>query len=184
MKQHRQNHFTWSHLYWHEGRAIQFNRNAWALHIHSTDKTSSTNVPPVANAGQDIAINLPVNLATLTGSGTDPDGTTLLISGEKILGPTNGSITNTSAAATTVVGLSQGTYQFELKVTDNSGASISTPYRLLLRGNLSILLMVERRILFPAPFNWKIMTMADKTLLFILINTTENLGSFTALMNR
>ena len=35
----------------------------------------TVNQPPVANAGPDITITLPTNTATLSGSGTDPDGT-------------------------------------------------------------------------------------------------------------
>ena len=38
-------------------------------------------------------------------------------------GPASGTITNTTSAATTVTGLVQGVYQFQLKVTDNDGAT-------------------------------------------------------------
>ena len=41
----------------------------------------------------------------------------------KISGPASGTITNSSSAATTVTGLTQGVYQFQLKVTDNNGAT-------------------------------------------------------------
>ena len=41
---------------------------------------------------------------------------------DKIAGPTAGTITTPTAAATTVTGLVAGTYRFELRVTDNGGA--------------------------------------------------------------
>jgi PKD repeat protein len=41
----------------------------------------------------------------------------------KIAGPTTGVISNANAANTSITGLVQGTYRFELRVTDNSGAS-------------------------------------------------------------
>ncbi|GAB2830617.1 PKD domain-containing protein [Ferruginibacter profundus] len=81
------------------------------------------NVPPAANAGPDQNITLPVNAVNLSGSGNDPDGTITAYLWTKIAGPTAGTITNSAAAATSVTGLVQGTYQFELKVTDNSGAT-------------------------------------------------------------
>ncbi|MBS1509716.1 MAG: right-handed parallel beta-helix repeat-containing protein [Bacteroidetes bacterium] len=81
------------------------------------------NIPPTANAGADQVITLPTNSTTLTGSGTDPDGTITAYAWTKISGPAAGSITNPAAAATTVTGMVQGVYLFELKVTDNNGAT-------------------------------------------------------------
>ena len=81
-----------------------------------------TNQSPNANAGNDQTITLPANSITLSGSGTDPDGTISSYRWTKISGPTAGTITNTNFAATTVTGLVQGIYQFELKVADNNSA--------------------------------------------------------------
>jgi hypothetical protein len=83
----------------------------------------AANIPPTANAGADQVITLPVNTVTLAGSGTDPDGTITAYAWTKISGPAAGTITNAAAASTTVTGLVQGVYKFELKVTDNSGAT-------------------------------------------------------------
>ncbi len=82
----------------------------------------STNLPPLADAGVDTAIVLPVNTAKLNGKGTDSDGNITNYSWSKISGPSSGAITNANSAATPVTSLSQGTYKFELKVTDNMGA--------------------------------------------------------------
>ncbi len=80
------------------------------------------NIPPTANAGPNQTITLPVNSVILSGSGTDPDGTVVAYLWTKISGPAAGTITNPGTAATSVTGLVQGTYQFELRVTDNAGA--------------------------------------------------------------
>ena len=42
---------------------------------------------------------------------------------DKISGPAAGVITNAASAITSVTGLVQGIYLFELKVTDNTGAT-------------------------------------------------------------
>ena len=83
---------------------------------------AAANQAPSANAGADATITLPTNTTTLSGSATDADGTIASYVWTKIVGPTAGTITNTNAAITTVTGLVQGTYRFELRVTDNSGA--------------------------------------------------------------
>ena len=83
---------------------------------------SASNIPPTSNAGPDQSITLPVNSVSLSGSGTDPDGTITAYLWTKVAGPAAGIITNTTAAVTPVTGLVQGTYRFELRVTDNGGA--------------------------------------------------------------
>lgn len=82
------------------------------------------NQNPVANAGADITITLPVNTVTLNGSASsDPDGSINAYKWTYISGPTGNSITNETLATTSVNGLTVGVYIFELKVTDNKGAS-------------------------------------------------------------
>lgn len=83
----------------------------------------STNIPPVSNAGNDLTITLPVNTAPLTGAGTDADGTVSSYVWTKISGPTTYTIANPNIASTFANNLVQGTYQFQLQVTDNSGAT-------------------------------------------------------------
>jgi hypothetical protein len=83
--------------------------------------TSASNLLPTANAGTDQTITLPTNTVTLTGSGTDADGTIASYAWSKVSGPASGTITSSTTASTTVTGLVQGVYKFELKVTDNSG---------------------------------------------------------------
>ena len=77
---------------------------------------------PVAKAGTDKMITLPTNTTSLAGSATDPDGTISAFLWTKISGPSAYKIVNAASPLTDVTGLVQGVYQFELKVTDNSGA--------------------------------------------------------------
>ena len=59
----------------------------------------------------------------MNGSGTDPDGTITAYLWRKISGPAGETILNTASATTSVTDLVQGVYKFELKVTDNNGAT-------------------------------------------------------------
>jgi hypothetical protein len=81
------------------------------------------NIIPTANAGADQTITLPTSTVSLAGSGTDPDGSIATYFWTKISGPTAGTIANINSASTSVTGLVQGVYKFELKVTDNNGAA-------------------------------------------------------------
>ena len=80
------------------------------------------NVAPAANAGSDKTITLPTATVSLTGTGTDPDGTIASYLWTKISGPVSGTITSATSAATSVKSLVQGVYKFELRVTDNAAA--------------------------------------------------------------
>jgi parallel beta-helix repeat protein len=84
---------------------------------------TATNQAPTANAGSNQTITLPTSTVTLSGSGTDPDGSISAYNWTKTSGPSSGTISSPTSASTTVAGLVQGTYQFQLKVTDNAGAS-------------------------------------------------------------
>ena len=83
---------------------------------------AAINQPPVANAGPDQNITLPINTVTLSGSGTDPDGSIASYQWTKIAGPSC-TIVSPSQAQTNVNNLLQGVYQFQLTVTDNLGAT-------------------------------------------------------------
>jgi hypothetical protein len=91
------------------------------FNINFVSFSTTTNILPVASAGTDQVITLPVSAVSFTGAGTDPDGTIAAYSWTKVSGPAAGNITSPAAAFTTVTGLTQGIYKFELKVTDNSG---------------------------------------------------------------
>lgn len=84
---------------------------------------TGTNIPPVANAGLDKNITLPTASVSLTGSGTDADGTVVAYNWTQLSGPaaTIGSPTSATTLITTTGGA--GTYTFQLQVRDNLGAT-------------------------------------------------------------
>ena len=84
----------------------------------------AVNQPPIANAGTDQTITLPTDSMFLNGNlSLDPDGTIVSYQWIKISGPSSFTIINSQLVQTKVNNLIQGTYQFELKVTDNGGLS-------------------------------------------------------------
>jgi hypothetical protein len=80
-------------------------------------------VAPVARAGADITITLPLKTVTLNGTNSsDADGTISSYLWTKVSGPA-ATIVNAGGSSTAVNNLVEGTYVFRLKVTDNDGAS-------------------------------------------------------------
>ncbi len=80
------------------------------------------NRPPVANAGTNQTIPLRTNEINLNGSNsTDPDNNIKSYAWTKISGPSTVTIANANAVQTGVTNFVQGTYHFELKVTDAYG---------------------------------------------------------------
>jgi hypothetical protein len=85
--------------------------------------TSTPNQAPVANAGANQTITLPTSTATLNGSASsDPDGTIASYQWSQVSGPSASVLSSASTATITVSNLVQGTYTYQLKVTDNAGA--------------------------------------------------------------
>src|SRR5262245_5667437 len=84
------------------------------------DALISENKPPIARAGNDTLIMLPVDSIVLNGTSSyDPDGSIEEYRWSKISGPPSLIIKNPGSATPVLQGLNQGTYQFELKVTDD-----------------------------------------------------------------
>src|SRR6185312_4125938 len=82
----------------------------------------AANILPTATAGSNQTITLPTNTVTLSGSGTDSDGTIASYQWTKVSGPSSFTISNSSSATTSVKGLIAGNYVLKLTVTDNQGA--------------------------------------------------------------
>ena len=84
--------------------------------------TSNTNKPPIALAGPDQTITLPTDSILLDGTASnDPDGTITSWVWTNISGPSSFAFVNPNFSKTQVKNLIEGTYLFELKVTDNGG---------------------------------------------------------------
>lgn len=78
---------------------------------------------PVANAGSNQVVQLPVNTASLTGSASDSDGVVVSYAWTQISGPNTATFGSANAPSTTLGNLIAGIYQFRLTVTDNSGGT-------------------------------------------------------------
>jgi predicted esterase len=86
-------------------------------------RTTVSNAAPVARAGNDASVVLPATLNLNGSSSSDADGMIAAYRWRKLSGPATHSFSDSTAANTTVSNLSAGTYQFELRVTDNGGAT-------------------------------------------------------------
>jgi Secretion system C-terminal sorting domain/Domain of unknown function (DUF5060) len=98
------------------------NTGATASDTVSVTVNASTNQAPVANAGRDISIYLPVDNTLLTGMGTDADGTIAAYYWRVIGGPSQYLFTSPTAAVTYIKNLRMGVYKIEFAVKDNAGA--------------------------------------------------------------
>ena len=104
---------------------IRDNRGGTTSDVVNVTVNAPANQLPVANAGANITITLPVNTAALNGSqSSDPDGTIASHAWTQVSGPNTATITNANQARPTVSGLIQGVYTFRLAVKDNIGATV------------------------------------------------------------
>ncbi|MBC7849308.1 MAG: T9SS type A sorting domain-containing protein [Chitinophagaceae bacterium] len=81
-----------------------------------------SNIPPITEAGTDIS-TLTSTAALNGGNSYDPDGTITSYQWTKIWGPALYNISNPTVAAPNLSFLMLGDYKFELRSTDNRGAS-------------------------------------------------------------
>ena len=64
--------------------------------------SQATKLPPIADAGSDQIIMLPVDSVTLTGKGIDPDGSVISYSWKYLSGPVAFTIANANSVITKV----------------------------------------------------------------------------------
>jgi hypothetical protein len=81
------------------------------------------NVAPSANAGADRTITLPKDSVHITGSGSDVDGTITGYLWTKISGPNTPTLVGTATTNLTITGMIEGTYVYQLRVTDDSATN-------------------------------------------------------------
>jgi gliding motility-associated-like protein len=93
----------------------------------ATDETMVTvtaiNTPPIADAGADKNITLPVDSVEITGSGMDEDGEIVSYQWAQKSGPSSAVLINNNQAIMLAKDLIAGEYRFEITVTDNDGSS-------------------------------------------------------------
>ncbi|XP_059616383.1 dyslexia-associated protein KIAA0319-like protein [Phlebotomus argentipes] len=80
-----------------------------------------TNLPPIANAGKNITINLPQNWASLNASESRDDVKISSYHWRQISGPSTASIVNANATLANATVLTLGSYVFEVTVVDENG---------------------------------------------------------------
>ena len=118
-------HDAWTKTYDPNFTQNGVNIYQWMLQHQRGNSTTTTNQPPVANAGSDQAITLPQNSVTLNGSGTDADGTIASYEWTQTSGPSQATIVSAPLATTVVNNLVQGSYVFRFTVEDNNGYKTS-----------------------------------------------------------
>jgi predicted esterase len=92
----------------------------------TVNATQGANQPPVANAGSNQTKILPVNTATLSGTGTGMNGATIVsYSWSQASGPNTSTIVSPASASTSIGNLVTGVYTFTFTVKDNNGLSAS-----------------------------------------------------------
>ena len=98
-----------------------FPNQLWQAANYWVDVVFAPSTTPYANAGPNQTITLPTSSVVLNGSGST--GTISSYSWTKVSGPNTPSIASPTSAFTSVSGLVQGVYVFQLSL--NSGASIA-----------------------------------------------------------
>ncbi len=124
--------------------------------ILNVDSSSASflNKAPVAHAGADTSILLPVNNVTVIGNGKDSDGVIASYQWKKVAGPPLSMVVNPNNAITAINNLEEGIYQFELTVTDNLGATgKDTLVIKVIQPSLSSRLFIEQELDATSPVN-------------------------------
>jgi ribosomal protein L14 len=88
---------------------------------------NKVNNVPVAVAGADTTIHLPVSTYLLNASGSyDPDGSITAYHWQEVSGPNTAVSSTMSGSETDISNLQAGLYEFQLTVTDNDGATATS----------------------------------------------------------
>jgi len=96
----------------------------WGYSIYEVEVykgASDTNARPVANAGADKSVTLPLNRITLTGASSDTDGFVTSYAWTQVSGPSTAVLADAGTTNLTASNLIAGNYVFRLTVTDNAG---------------------------------------------------------------
>jgi hypothetical protein len=110
-------------------QAVELFRGTYVFQLSVNGGVSTSQVtitvnppPPIANAGPDQTITLPVSTVTLDGSGST--GVIYGSSWNQVSGPNTATITNPTVLKTTVTGLIQGIYVFDLNEDGFSNSQV------------------------------------------------------------
>ena len=109
------------------------------LWLQSTSHIAAADIPPKANAGQDVIIKLPDNAVTLDGSASADD--IAIVSYEWMgdqLESKPYSLQGQNAPVAFVTDLEEGVYSFYLKVTDGDGLSDVDDVTIIVEGTNAV----------------------------------------------
>ncbi|HVV05734.1 MAG TPA: PKD domain-containing protein, partial [Puia sp.] len=116
--------------------------------------TATTPIPPVANAGPDVMLSIPVDSTILTGAGSyDKTGSSLTYSWHKAAGPDQYNFNDSTLVSPKVSNLTGGTYIFELTVTDTSGLAGKDSVTVTVKPNLPPVAMAGNDTILTLPAN-------------------------------
>jgi hypothetical protein len=107
------------------------------------------NQAPVADAGSDGIVSLPVNTFVLNASqSSDPDGNIVTYQWQELSGP--GTVTSSAMNNSTVSisDLQEGVYEFQVTVTDNQGMSSKASMKITVENGS---LAVDQLMIYPNP---------------------------------
>ena len=124
-------HNTWDQGYATDHSHEDPNLYEWFLtHTRYQASTPDPNQPPVARAGDDVTVQLPVDQVQLDGStSSDPDGTIGAYAWSQEEGPTDATLTGQNTSSLVATDLREGIYTFQLQVTDDQGAKATDRVR-------------------------------------------------------
>lgn len=111
------NHWIWDRSY--DTVNVFHNPNVFEWFLGNA-RNLAPNTMPIANAGPDRVVTLPLNSIPLNASlSSDPDGSIRRVIWTMIQSPGGGFLENPNVVNTNALFLSQGVYKFELTVVDN-----------------------------------------------------------------
>ena len=143
-------HVIWDKVY-NETNALD-----WMLSYTNGTAPSSSNIPPLVNAGVDVVEYLPTNAAICNGSATDPDGTVTAYAWTQVSGPSTATLENNTTKSMKASNLQAGTYTFRLKATDDKGAYSNDDVKVIINSTTSSAPTVsagyDRTITLPTNF--------------------------------
>jgi hypothetical protein len=106
-------------------------------------------LPPVANAGHDTIIAIPVDTTVLNGTASnDPFDSITAYQWQEVSGPTNATIISPGSAISSVGNLVVGAYVFELTVTNSQGLSSRASVKVSVVSNFRY---TSHLLLYPNP---------------------------------
>ncbi len=126
-------HNAWDNAYKTDNSLHTPNVYEWMLSY--TNTINGTNKTPLANAGSDLTYALSVTGVTISGSGTDSDGTISSYTWSQISGPSQSTLTNSLTSKLSLSGLAVGVYMYKLTVGDNNGDTNSDYVKVTIQVN-------------------------------------------------